>query len=85
MSIVTDGISAGLLYGGVGTAILLATLIANRLGGDLRIVSRRQDADAGQVRALLSTFGVGLDGRIECLSHPTGRAPTFRSTRATCS
>ena len=45
ISIVTDSISKGSLFGGVGTALILGTLLANRMGADLRIITR---TDEGQ-------------------------------------
>ena len=71
VTVITDSVSPGLLYGGVGTAILLATLLANRLGADLRLITRHHDADPGQVGAILSTFGVDLKGTFSSLFSPT--------------
>ena len=62
LSIVTDSVDKGLLYGGVGTAILFGTMLANRLGADLRLITRHHDADFGQVGALLKMFGVRPKG-----------------------
>lgn len=70
VSIVTDSVSPGLLYGGVGTAILLGTLLANRLGADLRLITRHHEADPGQVGALLATFGLELEGSLGCVYSP---------------
>lgn len=45
INLVTDSISSGSLFGGVGTAIILATLLAKRCGAKLRIVTRTEAPD----------------------------------------
>ena len=49
VTIVTDSISSGSLYGGVATAIILGALLARRLDAGLRLVTR--DRAAGVCRA----------------------------------
>lgn len=72
VTMVTDGIDAGRLYGGIATAIILATLIARRLRGDLRVVTRNDPPDAGAIGMILRTHGVAWDGNVECLYSPPG-------------
>lgn len=72
LSIVTDSISAGYLYGGVGTAMIFAALLANRLGADLRLITRSHQADPGQVGAFLNSFGITRDGDVSCVFSPGG-------------
>ena len=40
LTLVTDSINAGHLFGGVGTAVVLAALLAKRLDVPLRVVTR---------------------------------------------
>lgn len=75
VSMITDSISPGLLYGGVGTGILLATLLANRLGAELRVITRHHEADPGQVGAILETFGVKLEHTLTCAISPAYQGP----------
>ena len=70
LSIVTDSVDKGLLYGGVGTAILFGTMLANRIGADLRLITRFHEADPGQLGALLTLFGVRPKGHVECIFSP---------------
>ena len=70
LSLVTDGIGPFSLFGGVGTAIILGALLANRLGADLRIVTRTETPDAAPVREVLLRNGVALDGGLEAVMVP---------------
>jgi hypothetical protein len=72
VTMVTDSINKGSLYGGVATAIILAALLARRLGGDLRLVTRTEPADATAIGMILRTHGVSLAGNVECLYSPPG-------------
>ncbi|WP_395141313.1 hypothetical protein [Schlegelella aquatica] len=44
VSLLTDSINSGSLYGGVGTAVLLGLEVAKTIGGKLRIVTRTEAA-----------------------------------------
>jgi hypothetical protein len=70
VTMVTDGIDAGRLYGGVATAIILAALLARRLGGDLRVVTRNDPPDAAAIGMILRSHGVSWAGNVECLYSP---------------
>jgi hypothetical protein len=72
VTMVTDSINKGSLYGGVATAIILAALLARRLGGDLRLVTRTEPADATAIGMILRTHGVYWTGNVECLYSPPG-------------
>jgi hypothetical protein len=72
VSIVTDSLNPGLLYGGVATAVVLGALIAQRVGGDLRVISRYQETDPGTVGTLLATLGIPWNQDIECVFSPSG-------------
>lgn len=60
VSIVTDSVNRGSLYGGVGTAVLLGALIANARGARLRIVTRTEKAEPQGVQTVLATYGIAL-------------------------
>lgn len=61
INLVTDSISSGSLFGGVGTALIFGALLAHRLKRQLRIVTRQQAPDRIAVRALLRLHGVEAD------------------------
>lgn len=56
VSVVTDSINAGSLYGGVGTAIILACALAHARGASLRIVTRNEPAQPSNLNNLLVTY-----------------------------
>ena len=58
ISVVTDSINTGSLYGGVGTAFILAVLLARRLDTSLRIVTRREAAEPANFTTVLQTHGI---------------------------
>ena len=60
----------GEFFGGVATAILLGALLANRLDGVLRVVTRHDVPDADPVRTVLASNGVTLDGPLEMAFAP---------------
>jgi O-antigen biosynthesis protein len=65
VSLVTDSINRGSLYGGVGTAIILACLIAQARGATLRLVTRTERAQPSNLAGVLSTYGLRLDQEVE--------------------
>jgi SAM-dependent methyltransferase len=72
VTMITDGINAGLLFGGVGTAMVLSALIARRLGARLRLVTRTEPAHPGNFAAVLSALRVPWEGNIEFVHSPAG-------------
>jgi Methyltransferase domain len=72
VTIVTDSINSGSLYGGVATAIILGALLARRLGGDLRLVTRTEPPVAENIGIILRTNNVPWTGNVECLHSPPG-------------
>ncbi|WP_438382159.1 methyltransferase domain-containing protein [Asaia sp. BMEF1] len=72
ITVVTDSIGRESLYGGVGTALLFSALAANRLGADLRIVTRSQESSADPLTALFAGSGVSWEGNVEILYSPKG-------------
>ncbi len=67
LTMITDSINARSLYGGVGTALILSVLVAKRIGGSLRLITRMEPADAPNFRRVLSINGIEWDGSIEFL------------------
>lgn len=65
VTILTDSVAAHSLFGGVGTAIILGTLLANRLGATLRLATRTDAPDGRVIKLLEDACGVRLDGPLE--------------------
>jgi hypothetical protein len=64
VTLLTDSISPGSLFGGVATAILFATLLAERLGASLRLITECLPPDKGAVGMLLQQHGVAPPAEI---------------------
>jgi hypothetical protein len=58
VTVVTDSINPGSMYGGVGTAILFATLFAKHLGDDLRICTIREAPKRDNISCLFLGHGI---------------------------
>ena len=65
VSIVTDSINKGSLYGGVGTAVILGCLIAQRRGATLRIITRTERAQPSGLAGVLATYGIEMSHEVE--------------------
>jgi len=70
LSVVTDAVDAASLFGGVGTALVLGALAANRMQAVLRLVTRTVPPDPGAVGRVLTANGVHLEGRLEVVHVP---------------
>jgi hypothetical protein len=71
LTIITDSISRGSLFGGVGTALVLGALTAQRVGARLRIVTRDEPAAPGALGPLLKLNGISFDQTTEFQFLPT--------------
>lgn len=60
VSIVTDSINAGSLYGGVGTALMLGALIAEKCDVPLRIITRTEPPATGNLQQILRLIDIEL-------------------------
>lgn len=60
ISLITDSIGSGSLFGGVGTALLLAAQLANRTNSTLRIVTRTEVPSPKNAAQILAAYGVEL-------------------------
>lgn len=65
VNLVTDSINAGSLFGGVGTAILLASMLASRRGAKLRVVTRTEAPDERGFAQVLECNGLMVPGNVE--------------------
>ncbi|MDQ2844753.1 MAG: hypothetical protein M3Y72_27665, partial [Acidobacteriota bacterium] len=71
VTLVTDSINAGSLYGGVGTALLLSACLASRLGASLRLVTRGQAPEKVDVIGkLLLINDISWSGNLEIIHAP---------------
>ena len=55
---ITDSINKGHLYGGVGTAMILASLLAAKLGATLQIVTRNEPPEQANFQKVIKLHGV---------------------------
>lgn len=65
VNVVTDSVSNSSLFGGVGTALIFAALYANKMGAQLRIVTRTERAHPANVDHILSLYDIKLDNEIQ--------------------
>src|SRR5215204_573333 len=65
MTLVTDSLNEGSLFGGVGTSIVLVSLLAQRLDASLRIVTRRAPPNPANFGVVQRSQEVEFDRNIE--------------------
>lgn len=65
ISIVTDSINSGSLFGGVGTAMILGALLAEAMEARLRIVTRLERAQPSNLEHVLGLYGVTVTHEVE--------------------
>jgi hypothetical protein len=65
VNIVTDSINSGSLFGGVGTALIFAALLANKLNAHLRIITRTERAQPENVDHILSLYGIKPEHEVQ--------------------
>jgi O-antigen biosynthesis protein len=70
ITIVTDSINSGSLYGGVGTAIIIAALLAEATKAHLRVVTRTERAHTENLWHVLETYGIQLGKEVEFVFAP---------------
>lgn len=70
VNIITDSINSGSLYGGVGTAIILASLLAEARNARLRIITRTEQGLASNLAHVLETYGIHLPHEVEFVFAP---------------
>ena len=65
LNLVTDSINAGSLFGGVGTAIILASVLATRRGAKLRVITRTEAPDEQGFMQVLECNNLTAPGNVE--------------------
>jgi O-antigen biosynthesis protein len=65
VNLITDSINKGSLFAGVGTALIFAVLLANKLNAQLRVITRTERAKPENFDHLLSTYGIELKQDVE--------------------
>lgn len=65
LNVVTDSIGPSSLFGGVGTALILSALLAEKNRVPLRIVTRTEPSDLGALAAVLRANGIHLTQPVE--------------------
>jgi hypothetical protein len=72
VTMVTDSISEGSLFGGVGTAMVLAATIARHTGASLRVVTRTEPPQAANFAAVMAVHGLTQPADVEFAFNPVG-------------
>jgi hypothetical protein len=70
LTLVTDSLDEGSLFGGVGTSIVLVSLLAQRLDASLRIVTRRAPPNPANFGVVQRSQEVKFDRNVEFVSIP---------------
>jgi len=65
VSLITDSIGSGSLFGGVGTALLFAAHLANRMNATLRVVTRTEVPSPKNVLQILGAYGIQLRHEVQ--------------------
>ncbi|MBB3179816.1 hypothetical protein [Variovorax sp. Sphag1AA] len=72
VSLITDSIGPSSLFGGVGTGLLLAARLANRMNATLRIVTRTERPSPENAGQILRAYGIDLLHEIQFAYVPEG-------------
>jgi hypothetical protein len=72
VTMVADDVNMDILDGSISTGLVLATLLAERLGGDLRLLTRKQADAPDRVREVLHSNGVNWAANITFECAPIG-------------
>lgn len=65
VNVITDSISKGSLFGGVGTALIFAAQLANRMDANLRIITRTERAPPENVQHIFSVYGITVRHEVQ--------------------
>lgn len=65
LTVVTDSLSAGSLFGGVGTSMIFAAMLARRLDASLRVVTRRARPEPSNFRTVLQAHGIDWERNVD--------------------
>ena len=75
ITMVTDSIARSSLLGGVGTALLFCTMLANRMGASLRIATRTEAPTTGDIESFLTLCRVQIDNGVQFAFAPINGEP----------
>lgn len=78
LNIVTDSVGPSSLFGGVATALILGTQLANRMGAVLRLITLSEAPDARVLNAVLGPNELKLDGAFEVVHMPHDSDMSFQ-------
>lgn len=70
--VITDSLGAGSLFGGVGTALVLAALLATRRQAGLRIVTRGPSTSTIGFDSVLAAHNIPFEGKVDFVHAPPG-------------
>lgn len=70
LTVVTDSVSKGSLFGGVGTSMILAAMIARRIGAALRVVTRTERPDPANFAMVLRAHEIDWTENVEFCHSP---------------
>lgn len=70
ITLVTDSVASTSLMGGVGTALIMAAIWAERTGAVLRVVTRTEPPTGSALSSVLSANGLSFSGDIEYVYCP---------------
>ena len=65
VSMITDSINAGSLYGGVSTAIIFTALLSKYAGANLRIITRNEPPDGQNVSKVFDVHNIDWKGNVQ--------------------
>ena len=65
LTMVTDSINRGYLYGVVGTAIIFACLLAARLGASLRVITCAEPPEQANFKKIIDLHGIPWNGNVD--------------------
>lgn len=77
LNVVTDSVGPSSLFGGVATALILGTQLANRMGAILRLITLSEPPDARVLNDVLSPNELKLDGPFETIHMPRDSVMSF--------
>jgi hypothetical protein len=79
LNLVTDSINSGSLFGGVGTSLILSSLLARRWNAGLRIITRTQNSDKRNFEQVLGPNHISIPESVEFvfadIKHPAVEIP----------